>query len=101
MTLEEKIAEGVVTYFDGVIFDSARGRLEFKFLKNPEVPMRRRTVTFFNIQDFSKHWHDEEDDSMANLIGIDEHPEGNGTRYSVCSNLWEISFYSELEPQIE
>jgi hypothetical protein len=58
-------------------------------------------LTFSKVQDFSKRWHEKEADSMASLIGINEHPERVGTRYFVCSDLWEVSFYSELEPQVE
>jgi hypothetical protein len=99
LQIENDLTRGHAIWIVEMIYDSLKGIVKIGFTQNPETRKIDRWLSFRDVLDF-KDRRSEENDSIPNLIGILVDGKLGGTRYTITSDMNEISLFTTAKPEI-
>jgi len=99
MSLEHQVTKGYVVCIYPINRAVHQNELLLELVDDPETGKVTRLLKFSGIGNYSEHWDEEADrEELQQLIGLDEYPEGEQTRYVIALDAVEIIFTSATTP---
>ncbi len=101
MSLEQQLTRGYVVCIYPVNRAACPNELVLELVDDPEAGKATRLLKFSGIGNYSEQWDEEADhEGLQSLIGLDEYPEDEWTRYVIAMDEVEIIFTSAETPVI-
>jgi len=101
-SFEHKITGDFVCYIERIVYDPVQARIRIEFVKSAEDGNVDRVLEFASIQDFREETDEEGvEDSLEALLGLDEYPSPDGTRYVIRTDMRELEFQTSEQPIIQ
>lgn len=99
--LENEVTNGRVVWIQEFSFNAMTRTLEFVWTHNPETLTRDGRISFGGQTEFAMTYSSEFDkDCLANLIGLDEYPDSEFSRFVIHTTDWEMVFASAESPRL-
>jgi hypothetical protein len=99
---EDRVFRQAAYWVHKLDIDIEGNRIFLELIANPETQEYEGVIKFCEIKDLEVQNFDEDssDNYIASLLGILEHSKEVGTQYLVTTDLVEVSFITEIEPEV-